>query len=84
VSARTVELHIEQLVLHGVAAHDRATLGAAVEAELTRLLSAPGALDALGPARIAGRLDGGTIPLGAVAASLGPAIARAALGGLKP
>jgi hypothetical protein len=81
---RTVELHIAQLVLHGIAPGDRAALGLAVEKELTRLLAAPGALDALGQARAVGRLDGGTIRIGAgsTAADLGQAVGRAALRGL--
>ena len=34
----TIELHIEELVLTGFAARDRAHIGAAVERELTRLI----------------------------------------------
>ncbi len=52
-----IDLHIERLVLHGFAAGDRQEIGAAVEAELTRLLTAQG----LSPSLIAGagvdRLD---------------------------
>ena len=37
-----VELHIEELVLHGFAAHDRHRIAAAVQVELARLLAAEG------------------------------------------
>ena len=38
----TIELHIEELVLTGFAARDRAHIGAAVEHELTRLIMQQG------------------------------------------
>jgi hypothetical protein len=37
-----VELHIEELVLHGFAARDRHRIAAAVQVELARLLAAEG------------------------------------------
>jgi hypothetical protein len=39
---RSVELHIEELVLHGFAPGDRYLIGEAVERELTRLFSEQG------------------------------------------
>jgi hypothetical protein len=38
----TIELHIEELVLTGFAARDRAHIGAAVERELTKLIMQQG------------------------------------------
>ena len=38
----TIELHIEELVLHGFARRDRETVGHALEDELTRLLREQG------------------------------------------
>ncbi len=37
-----IELHIEELVLHGFAARDRHRIAAALQAELARLLAAEG------------------------------------------
>jgi hypothetical protein len=39
-----IELHIEELVLHGFAAHDRHAIHDAIVSQLTTLLAAPGAL----------------------------------------
>ncbi len=39
---QTIELHIEELILHGFSPHDRYHIGAAVEAELTRLFTEQG------------------------------------------
>lgn len=39
-----VELHIEQLVLHGFAPSDRYRIGAAIQQELARLLAQQGIL----------------------------------------
>jgi hypothetical protein len=74
-----VELHIEELVLHGFAAHDRHRIAAAVELELTRLFSAEGNQARLAnPAAIA-RLNGGTfqIKAGSKPQEAGAQIARA-------
>ena len=40
INAESVELHIEELVLHGFGAGDRYAIAAAVEQELSRLLVA--------------------------------------------
>lgn len=42
VSRPSVTIHIEKLVLHGFAPHDRRRIAAAVEQELTRLMSEKG------------------------------------------
>jgi hypothetical protein len=72
-----VRLRIGELVLHGVEARDRASVGAAVERELVRLLRAA-PLDARRPVR-ADRADGGSFGVPAVRRpdALGVGIARA-------
>ena len=40
-----IELHIEELVLHGFAARDRQRIAAAVQLELSRLMGTAGAAD---------------------------------------
>ena len=52
-----VELHIEELVLHGFASGDRYRIAEAVQSELTRLLAEQGASPASDVA--VARLDGG-------------------------
>lgn len=60
---RRIDLHIDELVLHGLPGVDRAAVGDAVRAELERLLSAPGASVPSGSyARAV--VDGGTLPGG--------------------
>ena len=53
ISPRAIEIRIDELVLHGIAAADRLRIGAALEKELARLLVERGA-----PAWFAG--GGGT------------------------
>jgi hypothetical protein len=79
-----IELHVEELVLHGFASADRHRIADAVRAELARLLEErglPGARE--GDAAVA-RLDGGTVRLrdGAAPDEAGAAIARAVYGGI--
>lgn len=52
---QTIEVYIDKLVLHGFAPHQRHDIAAAVEAELTRLLTEGGVPDTL--------QSGGNIPL---------------------
>ncbi len=58
-----LELHIEELILHGFAASDRRHIGAAIKQELSRLLSEanPGTLPANSVEL--SRLDAGTFRL---------------------
>jgi hypothetical protein len=74
----TVTLHIDRLLLRGIEPGRRAVLAASLEAELTQLLGAPGALAALAPGRSVDRSDGGTVRLGVAPrpANLANAIAR--------
>ena len=64
VASPALELHIEELVLHGFAASDRRHIGAAIKQELSRLLSEakPGTLPANSVEL--SRLDAGTFRLG--------------------
>ncbi len=54
-----VELHIEQLVLHGFAPHEKGAIAQAVEAELLRLLSQQGLPPTLLGQGALPHLDGG-------------------------
>lgn len=56
-----VVLHIDRLVLHGFEHVDRARLGRAVEAELTRLIAERGLAPTLTADARRPRLDGGRI-----------------------
>jgi hypothetical protein len=60
-----VELHIEELVLHGFAPGDRYLIGEAVERELQRLFAEQGAPPSLTHGAEIGRLDGGSFGVGA-------------------
>jgi hypothetical protein len=79
-----IELHIDDLVLHGFAASDRHTISAAVERELTRLIGEQGLPPAIRHGGEHGRLDGGTFNLaaGAPAETIGAQIAQAVYAGL--
>jgi len=44
---KNIELHIEELVLHGLSPGDRYRIGEAVEQELTRLLADQGVPESL-------------------------------------
>jgi hypothetical protein len=84
----SINVHIERLVLEGIdlAPTDRARLGAAAQAELTRLLRRHG-LDAhIAAGGNLRRLPGGSIDLapGAVQIGLGAQIAGAIFDGLGP
>jgi hypothetical protein len=80
-----VELHIENLVLHGFDSARRQDIGEAVKAELTRLLSADGLGSSLANGRQLERLDGGSFDVlpNARQADVGSQIARALYGGLS-
>lgn len=54
-----VEVHVEELVLHGFAPGDRAGIAAAVERELARLLARDGVPEAWRRPGERERLDGG-------------------------
>jgi hypothetical protein len=87
---QNIELHIEELVLHGFAAKDRYAIGAAVQRELQRLFAEQGVPQPLQPLQPPGQgcelvgLDGGAFTLkpGAPAHTIGVQVARSVYGGL--
>jgi hypothetical protein len=79
--ATRIEVHIEELVLHGFSPHARAGIGDAVEAALAAQLAEPGALGAgagFTADRGVDRADGGAITAGPASS---PAAAGAAIAG---
>lgn len=80
-----VELHIEQLVLHGFAPSDRHRIGAAIQQELARLLAEQGISPGLAQGKTIGQLDGGAfeIKAGTPPRVIGAHIAQAIYGGLQ-
>ncbi|NJP09668.1 MAG: hypothetical protein HC866_09420 [Leptolyngbyaceae cyanobacterium RU_5_1] len=81
----TLELNIEELVLHGFSPGDRDPIGAAIQQELTRLLTEHGIPPTLAQAGTIGRLDGGAfeIQAGTPPRVIGSQIAQAIYGGLS-
>lgn len=81
-----IELRIDELVLHGVPAAERARVGAACERELARLLAREDAPlpPGLGRDLAVARLDAGavTLPPGATGQAIGTEVARAVYRGL--
>ena len=71
---RPIELHIDELVLHGFDPHQRHDVGDAVHAELARLLGEHG-IEITRGAEIP-HLDGGSFALRPGARSAGEGIAR--------
>ena len=74
----SIQLHIEELVLHGFSPHDRHQLAEAVETELHRLLAEQGLALGRREDLTMERLDAGdfTAALGASAGSLGAQVAQ--------
>ena len=81
---QTIEVHIEELVLHGFAPGDRYAIGEAVQGELTRLFTTQGVPAPLSAGAEVGRVDAGAFPVGAGAQTegVGTGAARAVYGGL--
>ena len=81
---QSMEIHIEELTLYGMAPGDHSRLAAAVEYALTRLFAMQGVPQALIQERETASLDGGTfsLRLGTTPEALGAQIARALYGGL--
>jgi hypothetical protein len=73
-----IELHIEELVLHGFAPGDRYGIGEAVGPELQRLFAEQGASLQLAQGSEVAHLDGGAfeVPHGAKAEAVGAQIAQ--------
>jgi hypothetical protein len=85
ISQPSVELHIEELVLHGFPPSDRDRIGDALQRELTRLFTEEPAPPALAQSAAIDRLNGGTfqIPASPRPEATGFQVARAVYGGLK-
>src|SRR5712664_1487224 len=81
----SIELHIEELVLHGLSPGDRYRIADAVEIELSRLVAEQGFLPSIIDGGEIPRLDGGTFAAarGAKPAAIGAQIAQAVYGGLS-
>lgn len=80
-----IELHIEELVLHGFAPGDRHAISAAIQGELTRLFAEQGIHPSLSNGYEAERVDGGAFHMqpGAKAGTIGMQVAHAIYGGLE-
>ena len=80
-----IELHIEELVLHGFAPGDRYRIGEAVERELARLFAEQGVPPSLAPGGEVASLDGGAFEVepGSTAEAIGVQVAQAVYGGLS-
>jgi hypothetical protein len=79
-----IELHVQELVLHGFAPGDRSRLGRAVQRELARLLAEQGVPPSLARGAEIERVDGGSLEVasGAAAERIGAQVAQAVYGGL--
>jgi len=77
-----VELHIEELLLHGFPPAQRAQIAAAVQRELARLIAEAGAPAAWASGAQVNRVDGGSIAAapGAAPEAVGAQVARAIYG----
>lgn len=80
-----VELHIEELMLHGFAPGDRHRIGEAVERELQRLLAEQGAPHLLKGSVELARVDAGSFNLGqnSKPEMIGSQVAQAIYSGLR-
>jgi len=79
-----IELHIEELVLHGFAPKDRYAIGEAVQRELARLFAEQGVPPSVGRGYEAARLDGGSFHIaeGSKGDAIGAQVAQSVYGGL--
>ncbi|HEX7288139.1 MAG TPA: hypothetical protein VF532_18275 [Candidatus Angelobacter sp.] len=80
-----VELHIEELLLHGFNPNDRHAISDAVEHELTRLL-VNGGISGIGAGTMVERLDGGRFKVapGMKAGAVGKQLAQTLYRGMAP
>jgi hypothetical protein len=83
-AAQNLELHIDELVLHGFSPRERYAIGEAVQRELTQLFAEHGIHPSLRQGHIA-RLDGGSIQVkqGTKADAIGKQVAQTVYGGMK-
>jgi hypothetical protein len=82
---RNIELHIDELVLHGFALGDRYRIADAVERELARLLVKPGIPPSLSQGCEVAHVDGGMfeIALSSKLETIGVQVAQAVYRGLS-
>jgi hypothetical protein len=82
---KNIELHIEELVLHGFAPGDRYRIGEAVEQELTRRLADRGVPQSLAEGGEIVSVDGGAfeVATGSRAETVGAQVSKAVYGGLR-
>lgn len=82
--APRIEVHIEELVLHGFSPIHGQAIGAAVTAEVERLLAEQGLPPAVAAGVVIGRIDGGSFHASQQAApgAMGVGVAQALFGGL--
>ena len=82
---KNVELHIEELVLHGFSPGDRYRIGEAVGQELSRLLADRGVPQSLLQGGEIASVDGGAFEVapGSRAEAVGAQVAKAVYGGLR-
>ncbi len=80
-----IELHIEELVLHGFSPRDRDAIGEAVQRELTRLFVEQGGYASLGRGFEAERVDGGEFQVksGAKAEGIGKQVGQSVYNSLQ-
>ncbi len=80
-----IELHVEELVLHGFAPGDRYRIGEAVKRELVRLFVEQGTPPSLARGREVSRLDSGAFEVkpGFRAGAIGVQVAQAVYGGFS-
>ncbi|PXF58914.1 MAG: hypothetical protein C4B59_12555 [Candidatus Methanogaster sp.] len=82
---KNIELHIEELVLHGFSPGDRYRIGEAVEQELSRMLADRGVPESLALGGEIASVDGGAfeVATGSDAGVVGAQVAKAVYGGLR-
>jgi len=80
-----IELHIEELVLHGFTAADRYLIGDALQVELTRMFSEQGMPSGFARNIETDRVDAGSFHVitGAQVPAIGARLAQALYGGLR-
>ncbi len=81
---KNIELHIEELVLHGFSPGDRHHIGEAMEHELARMLADRGVPESLAQGGEIASVDGGAFEVapGSRAEVVGAQVAKAVYGGL--
>ena len=82
---QAIEVHIDELILHGFPPADRHPIGGAVERELARLFAGQGLPRNLASGSAVGQLDGGAFNVapGTTPEAIGVQIAQAIYSGLS-